>query len=261
MWSHVETPGMWSVFLISHPSAFGFISRTILVVHQTWGGEQEVINEINKKSLVTAGIKNENVEHQGVGNMIYYHPLSTLLLHLLRFQASTLHISFFPLISSDGQRRLTHSFRESEGALMSSWQIEQSSTHSRDGVRHRTHHLRLTEVRGDVSVWWSHHAGTSSSLWCQHGYFLPYTENGKKFGNTWCKYPASVFIHYTWWVLTINFNLITGGNTVETLDLSLLLTLNYDDDTFSAYLSWLQSFPKHNHSPDVDELAGPSLEV
>ena len=113
--------------------------------------------------------------------------LSTLMLDILSFQAfqmgtpcsslSFLSFCFFlsspllssPLLSSNRQERLTHSFQGSEAALMSSWQTEQSSKHSRDGVRPRTHHSRLTEVRGDVSVWWNHYASTSSSAWCQRG--------------------------------------------------------------------------------------------
>lgn len=131
--------------------------------------------------------------------------------------------STFPaFLSSDGQRRLSHLFRGSEGALTSPWQIEQSTKHSRGGVRHGAHHLWLTEVRGDVSVWWSHYVGISSSLWCQHGPGM--TEHCGDIPPLPPNYYLeihdvnTVFIHYTWWVLTIDFNLITEGNTMETLD-------------------------------------------
>lgn len=100
-------------------------------------------------------------------------PLNTLMLpnsvfFFFKSFRRILHMSFFSLLLSNRQKRLTHSFQGSEAPLMSSWQTEQSSKHSRDGVRQRMHHSQLTEVQGDVRVWWNHYAGTSSSLWCQH---------------------------------------------------------------------------------------------
>lgn len=65
-----------------------------------------------------------------------------------------------PLLPSNRQERLTHSFQGSEAALMSSWQTEQSSKHSRDGVRPRriTLDWQRCEVMSacDEIIMWAH---------------------------------------------------------------------------------------------------------